>query len=198
MKKIILTTLALVAVISAQAQGRINFSSAGAGVAAKFVTTGLNGDPLGIASITSANTTIRADLFWSLGNTTVGVLASSLGNQQGYNQAFSAVVSQAGFFSGGTKTVAGWVTGPIVAQIRVWDTAFGGADFNASKVAPGSHWAESALFVITPTFSPTAAPNMLLGTVTYAVNYNPVPEPSSMALAGIGAASLLIFRRRNK
>lgn len=28
------------------------------------------------------------------------------------------------------------------------------------------------------------------------LQYNPVPEPTSMALAGLGAASLLIFRRR--
>jgi hypothetical protein len=30
----------------------------------------------------------------------------------------------------------------------------------------------------------------------FALNYSPVPEPSSMVLAGLGAASLLLFRRR--
>lgn len=197
MKKVILTALALVAVISAQAQGRINFSSAGSGVAAKFVTSGLDGDPLGVKSITSADATIRADLFWAVGTTTVGVTASQLTTQAGYNQAFSTVAAQAGFFTGGTKTVTGWTTGSIVAQVRVWDTAFG--TYDVAKLAPGAHWAETALFVITPTLSPTAAPNLVgLGNpATYTLTYNPVvPEPSSMALAGLGAAALMIFRRR--
>jgi hypothetical protein len=185
MKKVILTALALVAVISAQAQGRINFSSAANGVNAKFVTSGLDGDPLGVKSITVADATITADLFWTAGSTTVGVSAGQLTTQAGYNQAFSSVAAQAGYFSGGTKTVTGWVSGPIVGVVRVWDTAFG--SFDVARFAPGAHWAETALFVITPTLSPTAAPALIgLGNpATYTLTYNPVPEPSSMALAGL-------------
>lgn len=196
MKKILLTALALVAVISAQAQGRINFSSAANGVNAKFITSGLNGDPLGVKSITSADSTIRADLFWTVGNTTVGVTPAQLTTQAGYNQAFSTVAAQAGYFTGGTKTVTGWTTGPIVAQVRVWDTAFG--SYETARTALGAHWGETALFVITPTLSPTAAPALVgLGNpATYTLTYNPIPEPSSMALAGLGAAALLVFRRR--
>lgn len=196
MKKVILTALALVAVISAQAQGRINFSSAGSGVASKFVTSGLNGDPLGVKSITSADATIRADLFWTAGASTVGVTPGQLTTQAGYNQLFSAVAAQAGYFTGGSKTVTGWTAGPIVAQVRVWDTAFG--SYETARTAPGAHWGESVLFVITPTVSPTAAPNLVgLGNpATYTLTFNPVPEPSSMALAGLGAAALLVFRRR--
>lgn len=196
MKKILVVALMAAAVVSASAQGRITFASAGVGVAAKFVTSGLDGDPLGVKSITSADSTIRADLFWTVGSTTVGVTASQLTTQAGFAQAFSSTVSQAGFFTGGVKTVTGWTTGAIVAQVRVWDTAFG--TYDVAKITPGAHWVESALFVITPTLSPTAAPNLVgLGNpATYTLTYNPVPEPSSMALAGLGAASLLIFRRR--
>lgn len=196
MKKILVVALMAAAVVSASAQGRITFASAGVGVNAKFITSGLNGDPLGVKSITSADSTIRADMFWAVGTTTVGVTASQLTTQAGFNQAFSSTPAQAGYFTGGVKTVTGWTAGPIVAQVRVWDTAFG--SYETAKTAPGAHWGESVLFVITPTLSPTAAPNLVgLGNpATYTLTYNPVPEPSSMALAGLGAAALLVFRRR--
>ena len=196
MKKILVVALMAVAVVSASAQGRVTFASAGVGVSAKFITSGLDGDPLGVRSITSAESTIRADMFFTAGSTTVGVSAGQLTTAGDFNQIFSSTAAQAGYFTGGVKTVPGWVSGPLVAQVRVWDTAFGAYD--VAKLAPGAHWAESALFVITPTLSPTAAPNLVgLGVgATYTLTYNPVPEPSSMALAGLGAASLLIFRRR--
>lgn len=195
MKKVLIVALMAVAAISASAQGRITFASAGVGVNAKFITD--SSSPLGVSSITSANSTIRADLFWAAGASTNGVDASTLINAGGFNQVFSSTVSQAGYFTGGVKTVTGWTSGSIVAQVRVWDTAFG--SFEQARTAEGAHWAVSSLFTITPTLSPTAAPNLVgLGNpATYTLTYNvAVPEPTSMALAGLGAASLLIFRRR--
>jgi hypothetical protein len=52
------------------------------------------------------------------------------------------------------------------------------------------------MFVILPTESPTPPPYLVgLGfNVTYPLIYN-VPEPSVLALAGLGAAAMLIRRR---
>ena len=90
MKKILVVALMAVAAISASAQGRITFASAGVGVNAKFVTSGLNGDPLGVKSITSADTTIRADMFWTVGNTTVGVTPGQLTTLMNYSPSGSS------------------------------------------------------------------------------------------------------------
>lgn len=196
MKKLLVLALMAAAVVSASAQGRVTFATASPTANASF-STGAD-SPLGnvLVSGSGATATIRADLFWTAGTTTVGVDASSLNMSGNLNQAFLTGAG-AGFFAGGTKTLVGAAAGEaIVAQIRVWDTAFG--NYEAARQAQGAHWGSSFLFVITPTAAPTAAPNLPLGTAAFALNYNPVPEPSSMALAGLGAASLLIFRRRNK
>lgn len=178
MKKLILTLLAIVATLSAYAQGRITFASAAPGVNAKFVFF-----PSFIA-VTAADSMYRADLFWSPGSTTVGVNEMDLANQAGYYQLFSSGPVQAGYFTGGTKTVDGWVSGPIVAQVRVWNTSLGSyqqAGFDSGK---------SDMFVVTPTLSPTPAPNLVgMGDgVIYLVGF--IPEPGSAALFSLGAVVL--------
>jgi hypothetical protein len=194
MKKILLASgLMFVAAFAAQAQGVINFSSAGAGVAARFATA--SGSPGGSNLVSSSMSTIRADLFWTAGTTTVGVNVDSLAGA-GFNQIFSSVAAQAGYFSGGSKTITGATPGnSIVAQVRVWDTAFG--SYDAARQAGGQFFA-SQLFLITPALVPPNTPPNLVGLGTGGVVYQLqiVPEPSSMALAGLGAASLLLFRRR--
>lgn len=194
MKKILVISGLLLAVaLGAQAQGVINFSSAGAGVNARFATSGPGGSNL----LTSAMSNFRADFFWATGSTTVGVDPSTLSGSD-LNQAFSSVAAQAGFFSGGSKTINGATPGVgVVGQVRVWDTTFG--SYAAAKLAQGSQWFESPLFLITPALVPPNTPPNLVGLgsgVIYSLNYNAVPEPSSIVLAGLGAASLLLFRRR--
>lgn len=199
MKKLAIITSLMLAVVASHGQGVINFSSAGAGVNAKFQTSSESLNPAGTTLLRSIHGTFRADFFYAPGSSTVGVNASSLVGA-GFNQGFttSATAAQYGFFSGGSKTLATVAGGTsLVGQVRVWDTAFG-ATYDVAKATAGGQWFESPLFVITPTVSPSPVPNLVgLGNgVTYTLNYNPVPEPSSMALAGLGAAALLVFRRR--
>lgn len=195
MKKLVVIAAVVVsAVLSAHAQGRITFASAGAGVAAQF--RGSLQDPVySNAPLTSAMSQFRADLWWAPGTTTVGVADTDLVNQGGYAQSFSSVAAQAGYFTGGTKTVTGWSAGMIVAQVRVWDTSFG--TFDNARAQLGGSWFLSPIFTITPTLSPTPAPNLVgLGNpATFNLNYN-IPEPATFALAGLGGAALLILRRR--
>ena len=73
-----------------------------------------------------------------------------------------------------------------------------GGTASASTFANTSYFGTSGLFTFTPGASVTF-PVIYAGTSTWAqgpVQINAVPEPTSMALAGLGAASLLIFRRR--
>jgi hypothetical protein len=191
-KLLIISALVIAGALSVHAQGRIAFASAGVGVNAKFATSPLS--PTGSNLITASMANFRADLFWAPGNTTVGVDASTLAPQN-YNANFSTVALQAGYFGVGTRTVEGWVSGPIVAQVRVWDTSFG--SYAQAHDALGGSWFESPLFIVTPTVVPTAPANLVgLGNgVTYTLIYN-IPEPTTFTLAGLGAAALLIFRRR--
>jgi len=73
-----------------------------------------------------------------------------------------------------------------------------GGTASASTFDGTSYFGTSGLFTFTPGSSVTY-PVIYAGTSTWAsgpVQINAVPEPTSMALAGLGAASLLIFRRR--
>ena len=94
--------------------------------------------------------------------------------------------------NGITLSTAGFVPGvPADAQaklaVRAWDTQSGATyDLASIKGAGG-------LFLSAPLGGGvTTPPNWVGQSFSIAI----VPEPSSMALAGIGAASLLIFRRR--
>jgi hypothetical protein len=99
----------------------------------------------------------------------------------------------------GTATnIAGFGPGTSANFIvRAWQSTSGGADWSAAR--PGLTWIGTSslgtlivgggAFPVPSSFG--VAPGQIGGFVV-----NPVPEPSSMALAGLGAASLLLFRRR--
>jgi len=88
----------------------------------------------------------------------------------------------------GTTFNNSWLTGnvPKPANDPVWGT---GGFFGLSSIASGVATASPAPPF--PLFGGTGLPGFVLGSVG-----SVVPEPSSMALAGLGAAALLIFRRR--
>jgi len=190
MKKLILTAALGVACVSAFAQGTLNFANAGVGFQAKVTdtdhTTGLSGGAF------------SADLYWAAGTVTDSTLLNALNAPA----TFSTVASQAGFFFGGTRTIPGAAGGAtITAQVRVWDTA-SGSSWQAASGVNGARVGESILFQVKladPTTSPPGIPTALTG-----INGNPfslaivgpIPEPSTLALAGLGLAGMLVLRRR--
>jgi len=129
------------------------------------------------------------------------------------------IVLPNGFPGGGAPGAAGDAF-TYFFQVR----AFGGGAFaNASfaeeafnAMIAGTAYGESPVFTArasstaayfniastaSPAYSTWAAGTETIGNATQlgalAINVVPVPEPSSMLLAGLGAAALLIFRRRN-
>jgi len=114
---------------------------------------------------------------------------------------------QAGFFgSPAARTVTGWAAGATMSyEVAMWSSSlgptwnpswlqgnFGGLQgiFGKSAIATG---ASGGLGV------PATPPLSLFGSTGISagiVGVQTIPEPSSMALAGLGAAALLIFRRR--
>lgn len=97
----------------------------------------------------------------------------------------------AGFFFGSEVTIPGYTAGPISFIVQ----AFNGADYASSLIRGQS--AEFTLPAIATGQSPVGdlfnSGNGGLQGFTVAI----VPEPSIFALAGLGSAALLAFRKRN-
>jgi len=104
----------------------------------------------------------------------------------------------AGKFNGGTLTLTGQLAAGGNVDYVVMGWTGSAASFDAA-VAAGSMVGISGKFSSgtgNPTTPIPGTPvnlNSSFGGVTLA----PVPEPTTLALAGLGAAALLIFRRRN-
>jgi len=113
-----------------------------------------------------------------------------------------------GIFGLGTQNLN--VGGGVNANyfVLAWSGPNGGAvgTYNTYDLAManGNWFGESAIYT-TATGDPTTTPpgtaiglkNTFGGLMTVATAIQPIPEPTSFALAGLGLAALLVFRRRN-
>jgi len=186
MKKILIT-LALVATtaVSSFAQGKITLGND----SLHLLTDGSAPLPLnGFSALT----------LQLMGGTSAGsmTLQTTL-----TGSAINSLAVDPGRINNTTFTMIGVGTGvQAFLQLLIWDTA-AGSFANASAPASGFRYGSTSVFTVT---TGSFAFNSIVlhgapGNSTWAdgpVVVNPVPEPSSMALAGLGAASLLIFRRR--
>ena len=93
----------------------------------------------------------------------------------------------AGFFDAGTVANIG-APGTYTMQAQAWYNVGAG---NANYATSNGNVGRSALFTVNVTASPTPVNSTVFPGFT--VGY--IPEPSTFALAGLGAAALLLFRR---
>ena len=180
MKKLILTVALGIACVSAFAQGQLNFANFGAGANAPIYDSD--------TTTKLAGSTWQADLYWAPGTVTDSNMLNPLGAPANF--------ASSGYCLGGSRTITGQAGGTtITGQVRVWNTANGSTWGNAATT-PGAHVGESGLFSIALT-APPATPNTLTGMASFNLRVVPaIPEPSVLALAGIGLAGMLIFRNR--
>jgi hypothetical protein len=85
---------------------------------------------------------------------------------------------------------------PCVFQVWGWDSSF---TSYALAAAGGGHIGKSTLFNASTSGAgpPPPLPTALAGLYPgFALSTTVIPEPSVLALAGLGVASLLLFRRR--
>ena len=182
MKKLILATLmaGLVPMI-ALAQGTVNFQSASANA---IVVTAIG-----------PNVPVGAGYIAALYGGSLGSLEAAL-NPLG---ATAPVTAGTGLIiAGGTRVYNGVTPGAQgTFQVRAW-TASSGGDWIAA-IQSGVGFAGKTPLFNNPTGDPTASPPgtpAFLSGWTAPLLVTPIPEPSTIALAGLGLASLLVIRRR--
>jgi hypothetical protein len=125
---------------------------------------------------------------------------------------YATNISAAGRFNGGANlAAAGWAAGASMSyEVAIWSASLG-HDWQAGWLQ-GNFGTASGVFGLSAIAtgisggagSPASpAYNLFGGATGISTGFNasptggaPIPEPTSMALAGLGAAALLIFRRR--
>jgi hypothetical protein len=103
----------------------------------------------------------------------------------------------AGKFNGGSQTLAGLTAGANIDYVVVGWTGTA-ASFDAAYSDAAAMLGVSAKFTsATGNAGDPPSPSVPLSGSFGGMTLAPIPEPSTFALAGLGAAALLIFRRRS-
>jgi len=138
----------------------------------------------------------KADLLFSLdGGATYSLVAGSQTPFfSGSADGGTPTTDGAGSFLGPTVTIPGYTSGPVNFEVR----AYNGATFGASGTYSGTSSAFTIPSLVTSTLVTPGDLLNLSGTTPqglqpFVVN---IPEPSIFALAGLGAAGLMAFRRK--
>lgn len=198
-KSVILSILGLAAAtVVSYGQGQIQFNSYSANNSAGIITTfgaGVNGQTAGtgltsgwtagllysLTPITDAATTDSASASASL---TAGWTVAS--NTAVYGTSASPTASGYGFFVGPNFSLNSYTAGATVYfEVIAYQT---GLTYDTSIVR--GHSASFTETLATGTVQPGTMDNMQPFSVYQ------VPEPATMALGGLGLASLLVFRRK--
>jgi len=213
MKKLTLTSLALSIALGAFAQGTVVFNNNGTGYRAPVYFPELGNATLSKTGNTTAGTPAGAQVYTGALLTGSGYTAQLFSGAAGTTdanllQGAAGLVTfrsggAAGFTSTATATLANVAkdAASAVLQIRVWDNSSGlyptwaqaAVAWQAGTIAAGM----GNLFTVNAIggdLNPAPTP---VGQQSFNIySISAVPEPSTFVLAGLGAAGLLIFRRR--
>ena len=211
MKKLVITTAATLLTVAAFGQGVVNFSNASStpgwtnptfdryvhwGASASqysslLVAGGLVSSNYGGLNLTS----LRTALYYAPTSNNDPLLAGYVQAAGGSTTFKVSTSTTAGSWFGGNRTLDTIGLGTAANLVVViWDSSV--AADPLSPAARGGLYGQSQVFQYTPPTNPQAQPSDFLMTGLTAFTVGIVPEPSTFALAGLGAAALLIFRRR--
>lgn len=181
---------ASVAVVSsAHAQGRVFFASYNYSTAAQIVYGAGAGGTVGAG----VNNTFTAGLWYFLGTTTLAAgggpnMTLPTGWEQSSVTAQLSTAAPTGYFNGPIANISDYVSGPITFSI----IAYNGTALNSATTTAQGNEAGFTLSSIASGVSPTGE----FGAGATGFSVLPVPEPSVIALSGLGAAALMAMRRK--
>jgi len=203
MKKLLLSlTAGVLSVATMYGQGRVNFNNQSTFTTPDAITIaanpnnmgatgglpgeGIGGDKYSVQLRWAAGTITNQAVF----NAAAGLTSSAIFTGSAVFLANTGPLSTfSGFFDAGTVANVG-APGTFTMQTWAWYSVGGGAN-GQWGTATGNKGA-SQLFTVNVTASPTPVNSTVFPGFTVGL----VPEPSTFALAGLGAAALLLFRRR--
>jgi hypothetical protein len=200
MKKLLILTVLLSATVASFGQGIINWAN----TSGTLISVDSDGPgpaaaaPMAVRA--GASTTFNFGLFLAPGGTAAptGLNDPNWQLVTAYALNSTAAAGAGRMLNPGLATSATYAPGTSVSFIvRSWQSVSGSADWAAVQnelLFVGTSGVGSAILGggALPTPSAFGSGAGFIGGFTV----NPVPEPSSMVLAGLGAASLLLFRRR--
>jgi hypothetical protein len=217
MKKLIVAALLCGSAVSSFGQGTVNFSNLSTALSSppdrliRFGPGSLPAPPAGTPASTNLYPGLVAQLFYGASTASASSLVAVSSAPGSLRSSTSASVGT--WFGNGSRTLTGFNPGDTVSlQVRVWDYSKG-ADYNqvvyslfndpafaiAYMGAIGNWIGCSAVFQYTIPTNPTPAPSEfnMNNFVGFSLEFPLAgcPEPTPLALAGLGAA-LLLFRRR--
>lgn len=185
---------------AACAQGLVTFQNYNFGATSlngpvTFGVTANVGGVNGVAGV-GVGKEFTADLLYSFGGQSFSLLTAAqgyLGGPVPYPTPFAFGVGAdgdaanfAGYFFGNEIQIPGYSSGPISFIVEA---------YTGSSYANADSWrGQSAPFTMSFIQSGTAMPSDFLGLSPFSVL--PVPEPTVFALAGVGAATLMMARRK--
>jgi len=191
MKKLILAAIVsgLMTAMS-YAQGTLVFQSAG-NVAGNIINAPIT-NSVQLGGVRASGAAYSADLLYFAGTTSSAASLLDLGLAVAFNTG-----GQAGYFNGGSATLPNGAAFAVGQTITVQVVAFtaGHTFAEASAAGSGLEWFRSNLINVTLSSS-SGTPAGLVGLLGGQMTLNAVPEPTTIALGGLGAAALLLFRRR--
>jgi len=201
MKKILVTSLLSLTAALAFGQGTVWFDNAPTTLSSPpnrqvtFRDATTPGNVFGTAGAPAVGTNFYASLYYKVGTVTDDSLLALATKSQSKLRASTTTVP--GTWSGVAYATLDGVpfgAGAVTLQVRVWDSV-AGATYDAS-LANNGVTGKSALFsyAMPGSASDPAASFFMANFNGFTIQA--VPEPSTFALAGLGAAAMLIFRRR--
>lgn len=212
MKRILLACLTCILALNVYSQGAVTFQNASTiagwdSVVDRNVRFGIGavyfGIPVG-ANVSSNYaglnlSSLRAALYYAPGTISDAnwqqVNLPATGSPATFKQSTSTT---AGSWFGGTQTLDTIASqgGIATLMVVVWDLALSSNPFSAAAQS-SLLWGRSAVFSYTTPAGPTPAPAEYLMNNLRSFEIATMPEPTTLALTGLGATMLFLTRRRN-
>ncbi len=192
MKKILLIAACFVTSIGAFAQGVIDF---------RITPTGVNAPVFDVGGTTKLGSTFLAQLYWSAtgaAGSYVAVSDAPVPFRDGAGAGYWNPTGNTPASADSSRVVGVAAGANVFLEVAAW-TASAGSTYAIASTVPGAHVGISLPIQVTTggAGSPPSLPAAMTGLQSFTLGQvAATPEPSTIALGLVGAAALLLRRRK--